>query len=230
MNQALLQECRMHICTKPIVSLIALGFGVVCSSGCARSSTDSGAVSPPANAPAISVNASTANTGRVASKDVTIAPSATAPSGPGSSGRRLEVIKRDTLPNAIGPLVPKNGIYAAGGGLMSSPWRIVLDYDAKQVKFGRDTKVRAPSFAEMAEIGSRAVGDETLSGVYIADKGLREAEITPSSPVADYSEIVIVCKSDDCVYYNPYGPARAPEAKQLLKVLRGACRGFWPAE
>jgi hypothetical protein len=217
----------IHNCLRPMVSLRALGIAAMSLLGCARSSTDGGAVGPPVNAPA---GTSAVNTSRPTVREVASNPSASEPSARSPSGSRLEVVKRDTLPKAIEPLVPKHGIYAAGGGLMSSPWRIVLDYDAKQVKFGRDKKVRAPSFAEMAETGARAVGDETLSVVHIADKSLREAEIARTSPIADYSEIVIACKGDDCIYYNPYGPARAPEAQQLLKVLRGACGGFWPAE
>ena len=44
------------------------------------------------------------------------------PTTPGKPAAR-EITPRAKLPAAIQPVVPKHGIYAAGGGLMSPPWR-----------------------------------------------------------------------------------------------------------
>jgi hypothetical protein len=46
------------------------------------------------------------------------------------------ITPRSKLPANVAPLVPQHGIYAAGGGLTSAPWLIVVDDDANTMFAG----------------------------------------------------------------------------------------------
>src|ERR1700733_5614880 len=59
------------------------------------------------------------------------------------------ITPRAQLPKVIQPLLPKHGIYAAGGGLTSSAWRVVVDADAASVRAGTSAKPSAPSYGAL---------------------------------------------------------------------------------
>jgi len=56
---------------------------------------------------------------------------------------------RSKLPANVVPLVPQHGIYAAGGGLTSTPWRVVVDDDANTLFAGASKTANAPSFGKL---------------------------------------------------------------------------------
>src|SRR5215216_4323401 len=59
------------------------------------------------------------------------------------------VTPRDKLPDVIKPLLPQRGFYAAGGGLVSSAWRVVVDRDVKTIFAGTAAGPNAPSFGKL---------------------------------------------------------------------------------
>jgi len=56
-------------------------------------------------------------------------------------------------------LVPNHGIYAAGGGLTSSAWRVVVDYDAKTIASGTTAQHGAPSYGKLDHEATKQLAD-----------------------------------------------------------------------
>src|SRR5690349_4534133 len=62
---------------------------------------------------------------------------------------------RANLAPGLLPLLPQHGIYAAGGGLMSTPWRIVVELDGKgtaKLRSAKGDKHNGSSLAAMPEV------------------------------------------------------------------------------
>jgi hypothetical protein len=140
-----------------------------------------------------------------------------------ASGKR-DVTPRAKLPPALLPLLPKNGIYASGGGLTSPPWRIVVDLDAKTIFVGQSTKPNAPSTGKLEKEAIKELS--ARNGAYLmgfAHTAWTEAPpTTPPEPTADYDEVLVVLEGDDTFYLEGYGPIRRPEAAKTIVELRAA--------
>jgi hypothetical protein len=134
------------------------------------------------------------------------------------------ITPRAQLPKAIQPLLPKHGIYAAGGGLMSSPWRVVVDADAAVVRAGTSAKSNAPSYGALDKQTSFAIARTDLASLMaLGEAAWREPPpTTPPSPTADYDEILIVVDGDDAFYLEGFGPIRRDAAAAVIKVARAA--------
>lgn len=134
------------------------------------------------------------------------------------------ITPRSQLPAAIQPLLPKRGVYVAGGGLVSSAWRVVLDLDAKTIYAGSATRARAPSFGPMDKEATKDLSQrnqELLMG--LANAAWSEpASKDPPNPTADYDELFIVLEGDDSFYLDGYGPIRQPGAAKAIVELRAA--------
>ena len=127
------------------------------------------------------------------------------PAKPVSAARR-PITPRAKLPANLIPLVPQHGIYAAGGGLTSTPWRVVVD----------DDRLEKESTQPLSPHNKDYLGK-------LADDAWREpAPTTPPEPIADSDEVVITCDGDDCFFLEGYGPIKRPAAAKLIEMLRAA--------
>jgi len=148
---------------------------------------------------------------------------AAVPAAAGFSRAPRAAEARRALPAVAAPLVPRRGIYAAGGGLTSSPWRAIVDLDAKTLAAGRSSAANAPSYGKLDEEKRRALDDEELADlVALADRAWREPAAPFAQPIADYDEILIVADGDDTFFLQGFGPIRAAEAAALVARLRTA--------
>ena len=131
---------------------------------------------------------------------------------------------RSKLPAAIQPLLPRHGIYVAGGGLMSSSWRIVVDTDADTIVAGTDPRVNSPSNGPAPKRSQRALSPRNkVLLTRLAEDAWREpAATTPPDPTADYDEILVVLDGDDAFFLEGYGPIRQPLAAKAIIELRAA--------
>lgn len=134
------------------------------------------------------------------------------------------ITPRAKLPAAVLPLLPKHGVYVAGGGLVSSAWRVVLDLDARTIYGGSTARANAPSFGPMDKEATKDLSpknQELLMG--LANAAWAEPPATePPRPTADYDELFIVLEGDDTFFLEGYGPIRQPGAAQAIVELRAA--------
>jgi hypothetical protein len=141
-----------------------------------------------------------------------------------SNAMNREITPRAKLPAAIQPLLPRNGVYAAGGGLVSSAWRVVLDLDARTIYGGTTRAANAPSFGPMERESTKplsARNQELLMGLAHAAWS-EPAPREPPSPTADYDELFIVLEGDDTLFVEGFGPIRRPGAAKAIVELRAA--------
>lgn len=134
------------------------------------------------------------------------------------------ITPRAKLPAAIQPLLPKHGVYVAGGGLVSSAWRVVLDVDARTIYRGQTARSNAPSFGPMDTEGTKDLSprnQELLMSLANAAWVEPPAQ-NPPSPTADYDEIFVVLEGDDAFYLEGFGPIRQPAAAKAIVELRAA--------
>lgn len=134
------------------------------------------------------------------------------------------ITPRAKLPANLIPLVPQHGIYAAGGGLTSAPWRVVVDDDANTLFSGSSKTANTPSFGKLEKESTQPLSPHNKDYLgKLADDAWREpAPATPPEPTADYDEIVIACEGDDCFFLEGYGPIKRPAAAKLIEMLRAA--------
>lgn len=135
-----------------------------------------------------------------------------------------EITPRAQLPSAILPLLPKNGIYVAGGGFTSTPWRVVVDLDQKTIYAGTADEANAPSFGPMSREYKKELSPR--NGAHLMKLAhaawVEPPPKTPPDPIADYDEILVVLEGDDTFYLEGYGPIRRPEAAKLIVEMRAA--------
>ena len=135
-----------------------------------------------------------------------------------------QITSREKLPQPILPLLPQRGIYAAGGGLVSSAWRIVVDRDAKTIYSGTAAGPNAQSFGKMDSEATKALSprnDRHLAE--LAETAWREppAKDHPNA-TADYDEILIIVDGADAYYLQGFGPIKQPVAAKMIEELRAA--------
>jgi hypothetical protein len=124
---------------------------------------------------------------------------------------------RDRLPKVVQPLLPERGIYAAGGGLTSSPWRIRVTL-AGELRAG--SAQSGGSFAEMQETTRKLDETEVRALVELADRAWREKREPNLHPTADYDEIVIFVDGNEAWLVEGFGPLRGGAAEELVARLR----------
>ena len=134
------------------------------------------------------------------------------------------ITPRSKLPDAIQPLLPRHGVYVAGGGMMSSAWRVVLDLEAKTLYGGSASASNAPSFGPMDKEFKKDLSprNEQLL-MELANAAWTEARPKePFQPADDYDEIFIVLSGDDAFFLQGFGPIRRPLAAKAIVELRAA--------
>lgn len=128
---------------------------------------------------------------------------------------------RSALPKAVQSLLPKRGIYAAGGGLVSGAWRIVVDLDARTIFYGKSPRRNAPSFGPMPRHKKvKPVYEDLVEMVGLADRVWRAKHPAPARPSVDYDEIIILVDGPDAFFLQGFGPIRSVEGRALLKKIR----------
>ncbi len=146
-----------------------------------------------------------------------------------AKAQKREVTTRAELPKVIAPLVPRHGIYAAGGGLVSSGWRVVVDFDAASagtIYGGATPKQGGASYAKQPGSTTKSLSKADrekllkLAGTVWAEK----PPSTPPRPTADYDEVLIVADGDDVFFLEGYGPIRRAIAAKAITELRALAR------
>jgi hypothetical protein len=134
------------------------------------------------------------------------------------------VTPRSQLPRKLAPLVPRHGIYAAGGGLTSSAWRVVIDNDANTIFTGRSKQMNASSLGTMEREDKQPLTPRNKGLLSkLADDACREPPpATAPQPTADYDELLIIADGDDTCLIEGYGPIHRPAAAHLIEMLRAA--------
>lgn len=148
---------------------------------------------------------------------------APSPQPPATGGKRV-ITPRSKLPAAIQPLLPARGVYIAGGGLVSSAWRVVLDLDKKTIYGGTATRANAPSTGRMDKEDTRDLSPRNeVHLTKLAEDVWRE--IPPEGapdPTADYDEIFVILDGEDAFFLQGYGPIRRPLAAKAIIEFRAA--------
>jgi hypothetical protein len=140
-----------------------------------------------------------------------------------TTGKRA-ITPRTKLPAAIQPLLPARGVYIAGGGLVSSAWRVVVDLDKKTIYGGSAKGSNAPSMGRMDKEDTKELSSRNEQHLMkIAEDVWRE--IPPQAPVdptADYDEIFVILDGDNAFFLQGYGPIRRPIAAKAIIEFRAA--------
>ena len=151
-------------------------------------------------------------------------PPPSVPAAAAAPERERVITPRERLPSPIQPLLPQRGIYAAGGGLVSSAWRIVVDRDAKTIYWGTAEGANAPSFGKMDREGEKPLSPRNERHfAELAEAAWREgAAPDRSHATADYDEVLIVVDGSDAYFLQGHGPIKQPAAAKVIEELRAA--------
>jgi len=135
-----------------------------------------------------------------------------------------QITPRDKLPDVIKPLLPQRGFYAAGGGMVSSAWRVVVDRDAKTIFAGTAAGPNASSFGKLDTEATKPLSQRNdVHLTELAEDAWREPPSTDRpNPTADYDEILIVVDGNDAFLLQGYGPIKQPRAAKAIEELRAA--------
>ena len=134
------------------------------------------------------------------------------------------VTPRSKLPAAIQPLLPRHGVYVAGGGLVSSAWRVILDLEAKTLYGGTASASNAPSTGPMEKEANKDLSQRNEQ-LLMELANAAWNEVPPAEemdPTVDYDEVFIVVSGDDAFFLQGHGPIRRPLAAKAIIELRAA--------
>jgi len=135
-----------------------------------------------------------------------------------------QITPRDKLPDVIKPLLPQRGFYAAGGGLVSSAWRVVVDRDLKTIYAGTAAGPNAASFGKMDSEATKPLSQRNDAHLTeLAEAAWREPPSkAPPNPTADYDEVLIVVDGESAFFLQGFGPINQPAAAKAIEELRAA--------
>jgi hypothetical protein len=144
--------------------------------------------------------------------------------GSGPQPAQRAVTPRHALPGAILPHLPVHGIYVAGGGLMSSAWRVVIDSDANTIYAGTNAKPGSSSLGALEQERRKDLSprNEALLMRLAEDAWREPPPATPPDPTADYDEILIVLDGEAAFFLEGFGPIRRPLAAKAITEIRAA--------
>lgn len=133
-------------------------------------------------------------------------------------GRRSTPLSR--VPEVIRAGLPNQAIYAAGGGLTSTAWRVVLEVSGR-VTAGRGDSPGGPSHGPLPITWSAGVPfAQVRELVQLADRVWREARSPNLHPTADYDEVLAMRDDGDVFFAQGFGRLRGGAAEQLIARLR----------
>ena len=136
-------------------------------------------------------------------------------------------VARTRLPKEIQTQLPRRGIYAVGGGFLSSAWRLVLDADAGTLCLGTSSRQGAPSYGAMEKERTHRLTPEKQAELMKRAREACEAPPPGFPPdfIADYQELLVLLEGDDALVVDGYGPIRQEEGRRAIDALRAAA-GF----
>ncbi len=143
------------------------------------------------------------------------------------SGRAT--VPRDTLPEPLHALLPWQGIYAAGGGLVSPSWRVVVTLDG-ELRAGSNAKPGSSSIAVLDK-KKRQLDPATLKQVIaLADGAWRDKRekkrLDPASNKkglpsdVDYGELLVMVDGTEGYFFDAQGPIKGGAAETLVRLLQ----------
>jgi hypothetical protein len=138
-------------------------------------------------------------------------------------GPRTSIARRE-LPPEIQPLVPRHGVYLAGGGERSEVFRVIVDTDAKTIYGGKApaaSPVHAPKLADERTRELTPRNEQHLMRL-CADAWAEPAPAHDPDPVAGYDEFFVIADGDEVFFLHGHGPILRPKAKQAIETLRAA--------
>jgi hypothetical protein len=145
------------------------------------------------------------------------------PQQPAAPTAERRITPRDKLPDVVKPLLPQRGFYAAGGGLVSSAWRVVVDRDAKTIYGGTVAGANAASFGKMDKETTKPLSQRNDAHLaQVCEVAWREAPVMSTDATADYDEILIIVDGDNAFYLQGFGPIKTPGAAKAIEELRAA--------
>ncbi|MBA3502985.1 MAG: hypothetical protein M4D80_14760 [Myxococcota bacterium] len=145
------------------------------------------------------------------------------PQQPAAPTAERRITPRDKLPDVVKPLLPQRGSYAAGGGLVSSAWRVVVDRDVKTIYAGTATGANAASFGKMDKETTKPLSQRNdVHLAEVCEVAWREAPVKSTDATADYDEILIIVDGDNAFYLQGFGPIKSPGAAKAIEELRAA--------
>ncbi len=149
--------------------------------------------------------------------------SAPPPQAPAAPAAERRITSRDKLPDVVKPLLPQRGFYAAGGGLVSSSWRVVVDRDAKTIYGGTAEGANSSSFGKMDKETSKALSQRNDAHLtQVCETAWREPPSKDVVGTVDYDEILIIVDGADAFYLQGFGPIQSPAAAKAIEELRAA--------
>lgn len=144
------------------------------------------------------------------------------PPPPATPAPRTSIARRE-LPAEIQPLVPRRGVYLAGGGEKSEVFRVVVDTDAKTIYTGKGPAA-SPLHGTLPDQRTRELtprNEEHLMRL-CADAWAEPAPASAPDPVDGYDEFFIVADGDELFFVQGHGPIRRPKAVKAIEALRAA--------
>lgn len=142
------------------------------------------------------------------------------PPQPARNAPRTSIARRE-LPTEIQPLIPKHGVYLAGGGDRSEVFRVIVDTDAKTIYSGKAPPA-SPLHGKLPDERTRELtprNEEHLMRL-CADAWSEGLPATPPDPVTSY-EVFVIADGDE-LFFLQGGPIKQPKAVKAIEALRAA--------
>jgi hypothetical protein len=135
-------------------------------------------------------------------------------------------VSHASLPAAIRGFVPTNGIYLAGGGTVSTVFRVIVDFDAHTI-YSATAPAGTPLHSKLGDEHTRPLTppNEDHLKALASDVWIEEPPATSDAPVKGYEEYLTVPDLKDAanvVLIHEQGPITRPLAKKLIDEVRAA--------
>jgi hypothetical protein len=142
-------------------------------------------------------------------------------------GRRNTPLAR--VPEVIRARLPNQAIYAAGGGLTSEPWRVVLETGGRMTAGRGDSG--GPSHGSLPITWAATVPfAQVREIVVLGDRAWREDRSPTRHPTADYDEVLAMRDDGEVFFAQGFGPLRGGAAELLLTRLRQLADATRPSD
>jgi len=125
------------------------------------------------------------------------------------------------VPAPIMPFLPKHGVYASGAGAKSTPWRAVLDFDAKTLTTATGTMIGGLAFDKTLKETTHPLSDLELADArHLAELAWREPMPVLTHPSGDYGEVLVSIDGNQAFYLDGFGPMQPVSAATLVHKLK----------
>jgi hypothetical protein len=130
---------------------------------------------------------------------------------------------RAEVPAEILKLLPKHGVYVAGGGEKSPVFRIIVDTDAKTIYTG-SAPPASPLHGPLPEERTRELTPRNEQHLMqlCADAWSETPPASPPERVVGYDEVFVIADGDRVFFLQGKGPITRPRAVKAIEALRAA--------